>query len=77
MQDLVGVRVADAAEEAGVRQGPLEGVILPHQDGLEGGKISLQHLQATGIVIAEGGCIPDDMERGALLGPCLGQQQAS
>ena len=54
VQDFVGVGVADAGEEARVRQGPLEGVIFTPQAVVEVPDRSLEHFDATSIEFGQG-----------------------
>ena len=51
MQDLVGVRVANAIEDRGIGEGPLEGVVLLEMD--------FMHDSAPDKLIAELGSAPD------------------
>src|SRR6185369_11747546 len=66
MQDLVAVRVADAAEEPRVGQRALERVALAHEDVAERLGIRVEHLEAAGIVGGEPGLSPYEVQRGTL-----------
>ena len=46
MEDLVGVRVADAGEDAGIGERTLQGVVLAAERGGEGGEIGVEGLDA-------------------------------
>ena len=53
MQDLVGVGVADAAEEMRIGERALERVVLAARArAANAGEVALEHLEAAGIVRA-------------------------
>ena len=63
MQNLVGVRIADAAEEPRIGQGALERVVFPPQDGAKLCRGRLQHLEPAGIVLGQLNFSTDEVER--------------
>ncbi len=75
MQDLVGVGVADAAEQVRVGQRALQRVVLELQAGGEGLERRVQHLEAAGVVPREARLALDQVQRGTALGTRLGQRQ--
>ena len=54
MKDLVRVGVPDAAENAGIRQRALQGVVLPRQRCAEFSGSSFENFQTSGIVPQQG-----------------------
>ena len=75
MQDLVRVRVADPAEQAGIGQGALQRSVLqsqPRGELVAGGR---EHLDSARIVFLERGLAVYEVERRALLRTGLGQGQ--
>src|SRR5215475_12324140 len=77
MENLVGVRVADAAEDTWIGQGALEGVVFPSQGDTERRQICVQDLEASGVVVAETGLTADQMQRRAALRARFGQNERS
>ena len=75
MQNLIRVRIADAAEKVGIGQSPLQRVIVTLQYGTEGGKVRLGHVEAAGIVSGERRSSLHHMERRLSLRPGLCQDQ--
>ena len=75
VEDLVGIRVADSAEDVGVGQRSLQRVILLSQSRGEGWLVGGQHLEALRIVRRERRFTADDMNRGLTFGSSFGQQQ--
>jgi hypothetical protein len=75
VQDLVGVRVANPAEDARVGQHALEGVVLGREGGPERRRVRVEHLEPAGVVSAERRLAAHHVERGPLLGAGLGHDQ--
>jgi hypothetical protein len=75
VEDLVGVGVADAAEQALVGESALEGAVLAGERGAEGVEIGGEGIEATGIERAKGFFSADEVERSAPLGAGLGEDQ--
>src|SRR2546428_9812910 len=75
MQDLVRVRVPDAAEGPRVGEGALEGVALTGERFLKRGQIGLEHLETPAVERGEGACAPRQVDGGALLLARLGEEQ--
>src|SRR2546428_3515562 len=73
MQDLVGVRVADAAEDPRVGQRALERVVLPGERVAERRQVRVKYLEAARVVRAQTGFATDEMQRGPPLRARLGQ----
>src|SRR3989449_5936996 len=73
MQDLVGVRVADAAEDPRVGQRALERVVLPGERVAERRQVRVKYLEAARVVRAQTGFATDQMQRGPPLRARLGQ----
>ena len=75
VQNLVGVRVADAAEEMRIGQRALERVVLPPQRLANSSAVDVKHLEAAGIECGQRLLAPNQIQRGAPLRARLGQQQ--
>jgi hypothetical protein len=75
VQDLVGIRVADAAEQARVGQAALDGVVLGLQLARERGHVGLQHIDAAWVHCLQRLAPGHQMDRCAALGAGLGQHQ--
>ena len=73
MQDLVGVRVADAAEDPRVGQRALERVVLPGERVAECRQVRVKDLEAARVVLAQTGFATDEMQRGPPFRARLGQ----
>ena len=72
VENLVGIGVADAADEARVSEGALEGAVLEGERGTKAVKIGGEDFDAAGIDVAEGLLAADEMKRGAALGAGFG-----
>ena len=70
MQDLVGVGVADAAEQAGIGEGAFQRVVLRFQRGGEGFGGSLQRFQSNGFRRPV-----EDVNLGTVLGTGFGERE--
>ena len=75
MEDLVGVGVSDPGEEPRVREGALQGVVLPRQGRAKSGEIGLEHLEAAAPVFRHSLLSPHQVERGSFLRAGLGQEE--
>ena len=53
MKNLVGVGIADAAEEVGVGKRSFEGVVLAYQRFLERRLVAVSHFQSPWIVVGK------------------------
>ena len=75
MEDLVGIGVADPAEDRGIGQHALERMVLGGEGCAERREIGLQHLEAPGIVLAQGRFAPGQVDGRALLRARLGHEK--
>ena len=75
VEDLVGVSVADAAEEPRVGERALQRVVLGEERGAEGGEVGCQHLDAARVERAQPVLAGDDVQRGALARARFGHEQ--
>ena len=62
MKDLVGIGVADAAEEVGVGQRPLERVVALGEDRGEALEVHVKDLNPAGIELRERVLAVDDVQ---------------
>ena len=76
MEDLVGVGVADAAEEMRVGQGPLERVVLATEHRSELLERRREHLEPAGVQRLQGVLAAEQEQRRPPLRAGLGEQQA-
>ena len=72
MQDFVGVGVADAADDARVGEGALEGAVFLGECVAEGCHLRLKNVDAAGVHGLQGLDALDDVERGAAFGASFG-----
>src|SRR3972149_134961 len=77
MQDLVGIRVADAAEQPGIRERTLERVVFGAKDCAEGLERSVEDLNASLRKGPESFFAADDMDRSPFLCRCFSEEQRS
>ena len=77
VEDLVGVGVADAGEDAGVGEGALEGVIFRRESGAKGLEGEGKDVEAAGIELGESGLALDEVEGGAALGAGFGEDEGA
>src|SRR5205814_10347704 len=75
VQDLVGVRVPDSAEEPWIGERALERVVLAAERLPELRRISLQHFEAARIERPQSGLALDDMQRRAFSRAGLGEDE--
>ncbi len=73
MQDLVGISVADAAEEARIGERALDGVVLGDEAGREGLAGRRHDVDAAGVERRQRGAAGDDVQRRAPLLAGLGE----
>ena len=62
VQDFVGVGVADAADDAGVGEGALEGAVFLGEGAAEGCQVGLKNVDAAGVHCLQGFEALDDVE---------------
>src|SRR5262245_884044 len=62
VEDLVGIRIADAAQEPRVGERALERVALARERSPEAGEIRLHHLDAARVVLAQRALAPDQVD---------------
>jgi hypothetical protein len=77
MKNLVGVRVADAAEQMWVGQRTLQRVITAPERFGKRCEIDVHHLDPSWIVLSKLGLTLDDMQRRLPLGTRLGKDQSA
>ncbi len=77
VQDLVRVGVADPAQDRGIGEEPLEGVVLAEQRGAETPRDRLEHLDPAGVVLAQRGLALDEMDGRPPPGPGLGHDEGA
>lgn len=75
MEDFVGVRIADAAEDGGVGKHAFEGVILGRESAREIFECRVEDFQAAALVDCKIGLRGVDMDRSAMFGAGLGEQE--
>nr|WP_293417094.1 hypothetical protein [Piscinibacter sp.] len=75
VQDLVGVRIADAAEQPRIRQRALERVVLGLQPRQEGGRLGAHHVDAAGVLRGQRVAPGEQVQRGAAFRACFGEHQ--
>ena len=75
VQDLVGVGVADPAEQVRVRQRAFQRVAPARQRAAEGLEVGPEDLEAAGIVRLQPLLAPNEVERRAPLAALLGQHE--
>jgi hypothetical protein len=77
VEDLVGVGVADAGEDAGVGEGAFEGAVFGDESGGEGVEGEGEDVEAAGVQCGEGFFALDEVERGAALGAGFGEGEGA
>jgi hypothetical protein len=75
MEDLIGIGVADAAEEAGIGEGALERVIFRRQRRPKSREIGLENVDSTGVQRAQTVLAADDVQRRAPLRARFGERE--
>ena len=74
-QDFVGISVADAAEDAGICESALEGVIFRLQGASEVGESGVEKFEASGVEGLQAFEALYEVKRGAFLRACLGPKE--
>ena len=77
VENLVGVGVAAAGEDARVGEGALEGAIFPGEGQAEGFEAAVEDFQAAGVDFSQGGFRPEEEEGCAPFGASFRQLQRS
>src|SRR5215470_17247999 len=77
MKNLVGVGVANAAEQMRIGQRTLERVIASAERLRKGHEIGIHHLEPARLVLRKGGFSLDDIQRRLPLGTRLSEDQGS
>ncbi len=75
VENLVGVGVAHAADEARIGEGALEGAVLRRERGTKRVQIRGKNFDAAGIDVAEGLLAAEEVQRGAALGAGFSQDE--
>ena len=75
VQDLVGIRIADSAEQPGIRQRPFQRVVLHSQPRSERRRTAGERVDASGIEIVQAVEAAHERQRGAPPGARLCQDQ--
>ena len=73
MQNLIGIRIADAGEQVRIGKGSFERVILATQYVAKGVEIGFENFQSPWIVVGQRLFAAHDVQRGSLLGAGLGE----
>ena len=77
MEDLVGVGVADAGEDARVGEGSLESAVFGGEGGAEAFDVSGEDVDSSGVYFIRGGFVGEEMEGGSALGACFGEDEGA
>ena len=77
MQDLVGICIADPAEDMGIGQSAFQRVVADGQAARELIESCGHHVHAAGIERGQSSLALRHVQRGALLRSCLGQREAA
>src|SRR5262245_41988871 len=77
MEYLVGVGVADPAEEVRIRERALQRVVLARERGAECVEVTIERLDAAAIVRVEARAPLHDVQRRALLRPGFREEERS
>ena len=77
VEDLVGVGVADAGEDARVGEGALEGAVFGGEGGAEGCEVGGEDFNAAGVHVFEGGLALENIEGGSALGAGFGEDEGA
>jgi hypothetical protein len=75
VENLVGVGVADAGEDAGVGQSSLEGAVFGGKDGTEVFEGCGEDVDTARVDLAGGGLAGEEMEGGSSLGAGFGEDE--
>ena len=77
MKNLIGVGVADAAEQPRVGESTLHGVVLPDQSSVERLQRRVQHVEPARVMISEAFFTAHQEQRSPFPGTCLGEQEGA
>ena len=77
VENLVGVGVADAREDARVGEGPLEGAVFQGESRAEGFEVRGEDLDSAWIYFFCGGFIGEEIKRGSALGAGFGEDEGA
>ncbi len=75
VEDLVGVGVADAGEDARVGEGALEGAVFDGEGGAEGCEVGGEDVDASCVEFVGGGPVGEEVEGGAAFGAGFGEDE--
>ena len=75
VEDLVGVGVADAGEDARIGEGSFEGAVFYGEGGAEAGEIGGEDVDSARVDVVCGGLVCEEMERGSAFGACFGEDE--
>ncbi len=77
MEDLIGVGVADAAEDARVGEGSLEGAVFCSECGAEAFEVGSEDVDAAGVYGLHVFFVVKEVEGGAALGTGFGENEGA
>jgi hypothetical protein len=77
VEDLVGVRVADAGEDAWVGEGALEGAVFDGEGGAESFDVGSEDFDSAGVYLFCGGFVGEEIKRGSALGAGFGKDEGA
>ena len=75
MEDLVGISIADAGENARVGEGAFQGAIFFDEGGAEGFDVSSEDVDSARIDGLHVGFVTEEVERGATFGSGFGENE--
>src|SRR5579864_4091330 len=75
VQDLIGIRVADAAQQARIGKSSLQRAIFDRERGAERGEMTREDVNSPGIDGAQAFLAAEDMQRCAALGAGFGKHE--
>ena len=77
VEDLVGVRVADAGEDAWVGEGSLEGAVLGSEGGAEAFQVGGEDVDAAGVDLFGGSFVEEEVQGGPAPGAGFGEDEGA
>jgi len=77
VQNLIGIRIANAADHAGIGESPFESAIFRRECSAEGIEIAVEDFDAAGVNRAEAAFAAENMQRGPALGAGFGEHEAA
>ncbi len=77
VEDLVGVGVADAGEDARVGEGSLEGAVFGGEGGAEAFEVGGEDVDSSGVDFFGGGLVGEEVEGGSALGAGFGKDEGA